>query len=560
MNATTTRMESPTTILSRQVIRVTAVLSWLLAAAGTGFAQPTVRFASVSYTVAESAGAIMLTVLRQGDLNPAVSVNYATADGTATNGLKYTAVSGTLAFGAGETNQTIVVPILNEGFVEGTTTFKVVLSNPVGGGALLGTAATATVSITDNDFGIQFVLPGYSVAEDAGMVQIGVVRDDDGEVPVTVDVATSDMTATNGLDCAGLTSTLAFAPTERLKFVTVPILNNSLKQPNRAFRLTLSNPTGGTLGGTKTTTVTIVNNDRGFQLGSAGYTVAEDAGAALLSVLRGTDDTNSAVTVDYATSDGSATNGLDYAGITNTLAFAPGERVKRVAVPILNNGIGQGARSFRLTLTNPTGGAVLGSPTTTTVSILDNDPGVGFERISYASAWRGEAGITVTVLRGNDWALGPFTVNSATSDGTAQAGRDYQPVSGTLEFMENETVKSLNVPILRARPTGATSYFRVTLSNPTGGVTLGTSSTTVGIVGAYFTVAPPFDTALTIQGNGGFNTLTWAGGGLLQRADRPTGPWQTLTAARSPTTVQSPVPTTFYRVTRPRPVNLYVAE
>jgi len=70
-------------------------------------------------------------------------------------------------------------------------------------------------------------------------------------------------------------------------------------------------------------------------------------------------------------------------------------------------------------------------------------------------------------------------------------------------------------------------------------------------------VAPPFDTALTIRREWGANVLSWAGGGQLQRADKPTGPWQTLTTATNPWTVQSPVPTTFYRVTRPRSVNLY---
>ena len=51
-------------------------------------------------------------------------------------------------------------------------------------------------------------------------------------------------------------------------------------------------------------------------------------------------------------------------------------------------------------------------------------------------------------MRGNDGALGPITVDYATSDLTATAGEDYQAVSGTLEFQENETVKSLTVPIL----------------------------------------------------------------------------------------------------------------
>jgi predicted esterase len=509
-----------------------------------------------SYSVAESAGAATLAVQRQGDLSPAVSVDYATADGTATNGLKYTAVAGTMAFGAGETNKAIVVPILNEGFVEGSKTFRVALSNPTGG-AVLGSRTNAMVTITDNDMGIDFQFSSYSVAEDAGQVLIGVVRGDDGTLPVTVDFATADLSATNGLDYAGTNTTLSFAPQERLKLIPIPIINNSLKQPSRNFRVTLSNPTGGTLGSTKTTSVTIVDNDQGFQFESATYRVAEDAGAALIGVLRGTDDTNSAVTVDCATSDGSATNGLDYAGITNTLSLTPGERVKRVTVPILNNGIQQGARSLSLNLTNPTAGGVLSSLTTTTVSILDNDPGVRFELTRYTNAW-GNAGVTVTVLRGNDWALGPITVDYATSDLTARAGQDYQAVSGTLQFQENETVKSLTIPLLRARPTGGTKSFLVTLSNATGGATLGTSVTTVSIVGAYFTLAPPFDTALAIRRDLSLNTLTWTGGGQLQRADRVTGPWQTLTAARSPTTVQSPIPTTFYRVTRPRPANLYV--
>ena len=78
----------------------------------------TIQFTATSYTTNESAGTVTLTVQRTGDTNTEVGVDYATADGTATNGLKYTAVSGTLAFGASETNKTIVVPILNNGFVE----------------------------------------------------------------------------------------------------------------------------------------------------------------------------------------------------------------------------------------------------------------------------------------------------------------------------------------------------------------------------------------------------------------------------------------------------------
>jgi poly(3-hydroxybutyrate) depolymerase len=524
-----------------------------LAAVNAGFGQSTLQFTATSCTVVESAAAVALVVQRVNDPNTVVSVDYATADGTATNGLKYTAVAGTLAFGAGETNQTILVPILNNGLVDGTKTFQVILNNPTN--AILGTPTNATVFITDNDAGVAFALASSSVAEEAGAAQIGVVRGDDGILPVTVDLTTTDVTASSGLDYAGTNNTLSFAPTERFKLLTFPILNDSLTEANETFRITLSNPTGGTLGFTKTTTVTIVDNDQGFQFESVTYSVAEDAGAVLIRVTRG-DDTNSAGSVDYATSDLTAVSGSDYTGSTNTLSFAPGEKVKVLPVPILNDGITEPTETFRVTLSNPTGG-ILGTRTITTVTIQDNDPGLGFE-LSTVSVWEGAGEVNLIVLRGNDWDLGAITVDYATSDLTATAGPDYQALSGTLEFLENETVKSLAIPIFRDALAEGFQTFRVTLSNATGGATLGRTTTTVTIQDNYFTVVPPFNSGLAVRRDGEVNVLTWTGGGQLQRADRVDGPWQTLTAAQSPCAVRSRVPASFYKVKHPRPVTLYV--
>src|SRR5882672_7278056 len=98
----------------------------------------TVQFPTTTPTfVAESIGTAALSVQRTGDINTEVRVDYTTADGTATNGLKYTAVSGPLTFGAGETNKTICVPILNNGLVDNTKIFHVRLSNH-STGAVLG--------------------------------------------------------------------------------------------------------------------------------------------------------------------------------------------------------------------------------------------------------------------------------------------------------------------------------------------------------------------------------------------------------------------------------------
>ena len=123
------------------------------------------------------------------------------------------------------------------------------------------------------------------------------------------------------------------------------LLNNLVKQPNRSFRVTLANPLGVTLGSQRTETIAILDNDQGFQFDLANYTVAEDAGVARIGVLRGTDDTNSTVSVDFAMADGSATNGVIYLATNGTLSFGPGERAKVVSVLILNNGVKETKKS-----------------------------------------------------------------------------------------------------------------------------------------------------------------------------------------------------------------------
>jgi predicted dienelactone hydrolase len=90
-----------------------------------------------------------------------------------------------------------------------------------------------------------------------------------------------------------------------------------------------------------------------------------------VKVLRGNDLPLGAFTVDYATSDGSATNGMAYTATTGTLAFAQGETVKTVTVPILYHEQLEPDRQFKLTLRNATGGVPLGTNTTATITILD---------------------------------------------------------------------------------------------------------------------------------------------------------------------------------------------
>ena len=77
-----------------------------------------------------------------------VTVQYATADGTATAGADYTAASGTLSFAAGETEKTVSVAVLDDAHDEGEETMKLVLSNPSGARIRDG-EATGTIENSD---------------------------------------------------------------------------------------------------------------------------------------------------------------------------------------------------------------------------------------------------------------------------------------------------------------------------------------------------------------------------------------------------------------------------
>lgn len=106
------------------------------------------QLSTADATVAEDGGSVTLTVQRVNGSDGAVSVNFATQDGTAAAGSDYTSTSGTLTFAAGSTSQAITVPILRDTVAESSETFTVALAGPTGG-AVLGAPTTATVTITN---------------------------------------------------------------------------------------------------------------------------------------------------------------------------------------------------------------------------------------------------------------------------------------------------------------------------------------------------------------------------------------------------------------------------
>ncbi len=109
----------------------------------------TFQFSQATYPVNEDITFVTVTVTRTGDTSTAATVDYATADGTASERHDYTTALGTLRFAGGELSKTFDVLVNEDSKVEGSEAFTVVLSNPTGGPSL-GTQSTTTVQITDD--------------------------------------------------------------------------------------------------------------------------------------------------------------------------------------------------------------------------------------------------------------------------------------------------------------------------------------------------------------------------------------------------------------------------
>ncbi len=108
------------------------------------------QFAQPNFAAQEGSGNATITISRSGGTDGAVSVNYATNNGTAIAGSDYISTSGTLNFAAGQSSATFTIPITDDAVVENDETVNLTLSN-ASGGAGLGAPISATLAIVDND-------------------------------------------------------------------------------------------------------------------------------------------------------------------------------------------------------------------------------------------------------------------------------------------------------------------------------------------------------------------------------------------------------------------------
>ena len=235
--------------------------------------------------------------------------------------------------------------------------------------------------------------------------------------------------------------------------------------------------------------------------------VMENKGQARVTVRR-LGGAKGRTTVDYSTGTGTAIAGVDYSPVSGTLVWELGDSSDRsFVIPIKNNTLANSTKTISVLLSNPTG-TTLGTPATSTLNILDDEP-VGSITLSQANKYNlQENGGNVTFSASRvGGSKGAASVNYATAGGTAQAASDFTTSNGTLNWADGDSAnKTFTIPILNDGLLESLESFTLTLSGATGALLGEVTQATLTIMDDEI---PPF----TVYGDayaGNWVTNGWA--------------------------------------------------
>ncbi|HEX2914300.1 MAG TPA: Calx-beta domain-containing protein [Chloroflexia bacterium] len=419
-----------------------------------------------------------------GAASTTITVNFATADGTATTADNdYTAFSGTLTFPPGTITQTVNVAVNGDTKFEPDETFSLNLSNPAN--ATLGANKTGTGTIVNDDNLISLSIGNVTKVEgNSGTTAFDfpVTLSSVSSQPITVDYATADGTATTAdNDYSAASGTLTIPAGQTSGTITINVNGDSKLEPDETFSVNLSNPTNAIIG-TATGTGTITNDDGVPTLAINDVSQAEGNSGTTAFNFTVTLSNPSAqpVTVDYATADGTATTAdSDYAAASATLTIPAGQTIATITINVNGDTKFEPDETFTLTLSKPTGAALAKATGTGTIvnddSVPPPPPVTPVLSVSDVRQLEGNTGTTAFnfTVQLSTAVTGTVTVNYATQDQTATlADKDYQGSGGSLTFAPGETVKTVTVLVNGDTRIEPDEVFLLILTNPAG-ATLG---------------------------------------------------------------------------------------
>jgi hypothetical protein len=424
------------------------------------------------------------------------SVRFKTVDGTAIGGEDYTAASATLRFTPGKTTRKITVEIVSDQLNEEDETFGVRLFHAESA-TIVDRMGRATI---EDDDGPSFTI-GDATAREGQTAAFTVTLSAPLESPAAVGYATSDGSATAPADYQSATGTLTFAVGETVKQVAVPLKADTAAEVNENFGLNLFNPTGAKiLDGVGIGTIT---DDDIPALTIANATVTEGnvgtVNATFTVTLSG--PSADAVSLDYATANGSATAPADFQASSGSLSFAPGETAKQVVVQVVSDTVSEVNESFGVNVSNVTGATV--SDAVALGSITDDDtPTIAVANVTVTE---GNSGTTNAVFAVTLSSMSSQTVSFdyATANGSATAPADFQSGSGTLTFNPGETVQQIVVLVVGDTSIETTESFSLNLTSPVNATFA--DATAQGTITDNDTVAITIGAATVTETNTGTN-------------------------------------------------------
>ena len=209
-----------------------------------------------------------------------------------------------------------------------------------------------------------------------------------------------------------------------------------------------------------------------IQFAVSGISFSEAIGSATITVTRSSDG-NGPATAHYSTRNatamgdyGSGPANYDYNGANGTVTFAQDEYTKTITIPIVDDALNEDNETFFIDLTSDGSGTSVGSPSTITVTILDNDPlpGISINDVSVNEGNSGTTSFAFTVTLSAPSGRN-VQVDYGTADNTAAQGSDYNGTTGTLVFPGGVTTQTVTVQVKGDIVFEANETFFVTLSN-----------------------------------------------------------------------------------------------
>ncbi len=334
----------------------------------------------------ESAASLVMTVVLTSTVPGGTTVDYATADGSATAGSDYTTKSGTLAFSSSQTTKTISVPIADDVLSEDDETFALNLSNATGA-SITDVQGLATINDDDVD-------PDISVADatltegDSGTstasFTVGLSTAAGREV--LVDYATTDLSGFAGTDYTPSNGTLSFPAGQTTTSIDVPVIGDAIHEGDETFSLTLSAPVNGTIADAAALG-TITDDDPEPSL-SVGDVLVEEGNAGTTTAsftVSVVGQSAFPATVGWSTVAGTATPGVDFEAGSGLLSVEPGIASATIEVTIDGDAVDEPDEVLNVVLAGPSGASIGDGTGEGTIQDDDKTPTLLAERVRKTS-------------------------------------------------------------------------------------------------------------------------------------------------------------------------------